>query len=62
MKLLLHSYSSIDVSSQNVRVPMQVNGPAHTKWLTDALQAANVHVPVLGGIPKVSLVWATAGS
>lgn len=32
---------------------LQVNGPAHTRWLTDALETSAVAVPVLGGIPKV---------
>lgn len=31
----------------------RVGGPAHTQWLRDALTAAGIAAPVLGGVPKV---------
>ena len=31
----------------------RVGGPAHTKWLQDAISSSGVSVPFLGGIPKV---------
>ena len=34
----------------------QVGGDAHTTWLRDALAAAGIKAPVLGGIPKVCCV------
>ena len=34
----------------------QVGGDAHTTWLRDALTAAGIKAPVLGGIPKVCCV------
>ena len=33
--------------------PGQVGGDAHTIWLRDALAAAGIRAPVLGGVPKV---------
>ncbi len=36
----------------------QVGGDAHTIWLRDALVAAGIKAPVLGGVPKVGCAWA----
>lgn len=36
----------------------QVGGDAHTIWLRDALTAAGIKAPVLGGVPKVGCAWA----
>lgn len=33
----------------------KVGGEAHSLWLREALEAAGMSTPVLGGIPKVSL-------
>ena len=31
----------------------KVGGQAHLTWLTEAMEAAGVKAPVLGGLPKV---------
>lgn len=33
--------------------PFQVGSDAHTTWLKDAVEAADVSATVLGGVPKV---------
>lgn len=42
----------------------RVGGVAHTQWLRDALTAAGIAAPVLGGVPKVgrSVGWRWRGT